>query len=386
MDNQLCAFDLLATVAGKLLEGECSQNTSTEKDQTCNIQDVVMEEQDEVNLLLKAEHCDEGSIEIATLNLDLGLQTQDKDCYVKETLGPQNDPPSPPASVITSSHHTDKDDSLVKMDMNDDKSDFCSHFRNSEVAHGHRDSCIPKVNESSELYDGKGAILSGNELDMHSSEDPEYFNRKAPTVASSDCSIKLSLGTDHFPCASLSPFRNNNVNVVSRDDDENSSECTQPSALKVARFPTRIGDRRIRKLLASKYRRAAIKAKDGDHSDTGKYFSLDLSVSCIVLLKPSDCLKAVDDISFAELRCIHRSRRTGYKRQRSRRIYPFKKRKFYHYSSLSNSDGSTGCKGVYSSPVRAIGQTVSAFSAVRHRGVASGLFCCMIFNNMSNCC
>lgn len=337
VDNQLCAFDLLATVAGKLLEGECSQNTSTEKDQTCNIQDVVMEEQDEVNLLLKAEHCDEGSIEIATLNLDLGLQTQDKDCYVKETLGPQNDPPSPPASVITSSHHTDKDDSLVKMDMNDDKSDFCSHFRNSEVcAHGHRDSCIPKVNESSELYDGKGAILSGNELDMHSSEDPEYFNRKAPTVASSDCSIKLSLGTDHFPCAPLSPFRNNNVNVVSRDDDENSSECTQPSALKVARFPTRIGDRRIRKLLASKYRRAAIKAKDGDHSDT-------------------------------ELRCIHRSRRTGYKRQRSRRIYPFKKRKFYHYSSLSNSDGSTGCKGVYSSPVRAIGQTVSAFSAVRHR-------------------
>ncbi|KAL2898956.1 Telomere repeat-binding protein 2 [Bienertia sinuspersici] len=176
---------------------------------------------------------------------------------------------------------------------------------------------------------------------MHSSKDLEFFDGKPPQVASSDCSIKLSLGVDHYPCGSLSPCsdrnnNHNNVNVVSRDDDENFSECNQPSTKKAARMPARIGDRRIRKLLASKYWRAASKTKDGDLSDT-------------------------------ELRCIYRSRRTGYKRQRSERIYPFKKRKkFYHYSSLSNSAGDTGCKGVYNSPDRKIDQTVSAFSAIRH--------------------
>lgn len=83
---------------------------------------------------------------------------------------------------------------------------------------------------------------------------------------------------------------------------------------------------------------------------------------------------------FVELRCIYRSRRTGYKRPRSRRIYAFKKRKLYQYSSLSNSDGHTGSKVVYDSPGTDIDQSVSAFSTVRHGGVTSGL--CLVFINM----
>ncbi|KNA25292.1 hypothetical protein SOVF_007350 [Spinacia oleracea] len=318
--DNLSAFDLLATVAGKLLEGESSQHTPDEKDQLGNAQDVVMQEQDEGNLCVKDEHCDKG------INLEIGLQVEDHDCIVKEISGPRNDASPAPASVITSSHCLEKDDFLVKMDVNDDKSDFCSHSRNTEgYAPGHTDSSIRNGNESPEEHDGKGEILSGNGLDMHCSEDPEFFDGDSPAVASSDCSIKLSLGVDHYPCRD-----NNNVKVVTRDDDENSSECTQPSTMKAARLPARIGDRRIRKLLASKYWRV----KDGDHSDTG-------------------------------LRCIYRSRRTGYKRQRSQRIYPFKKRKFYHYSSLSNSDGDTGCKANGSSSCVA-GQSTSFASRESH--------------------
>lgn len=305
LDNQLCAFELLATVAGRLLEGEGSQNRPTGKD-------VVLQVQDEGSL----EHCDKGGTEVASFNLELGLEAQDQDCNVKESLGPPlNGAYSAPASAITSSHCLEKDGCFVKLDTNDDKSDICSHSRNTEVyVPGHTDSCLPIVNESVEEIDGKGKILPGNGLHMHCSEDPEFFDGNSPAVASSDCSIKLSLGVDHYPCGSLSPCRdNNNVKVVTRDDDENSSECIQPSTMKAARLPARIGDRRIRKLLASKYWRVASKVKYGDHSDT-------------------------------ELRCIYRSRRTGYKRQRSQRIYPFKKRKFYHYSSVSNSDRDTGCK------------------------------------------
>lgn len=342
--DNLSAFDLLATVAGKLLEGESSQHTPDEKDQLGNAQDVVMQEQDEGNLCVKDEHCDKG------INLEIGLQVEDHDCIVKEISGPRNDASPAPASVITSSHCLEKDDFLVKMDVNDDKSDFCSHSRNTEgYAPGHTDSSIRNGNESPEEHDGKGEILSGNGLDMHCSEDPEFFDGDSPAVASSDCSIKLSLGVDHYPCRD-----NNNVKVVTRDDDENSSECTQPSTMKAARLPARIGDRRIRKLLASKYWRV----KDGDHSDTGILPLLSSFLCCsLFLLALSDCFKSDDDyflFHFAGLRCIYRSRRTGYKRQRSQRIYPFKKRKFYHYSSLSNSDGDTGCKGVYDSSERAI--------------------------------
>ncbi|XP_021716126.1 telomere repeat-binding protein 2-like [Chenopodium quinoa] len=335
VDNQLCAFDLLATVAGKLLEGESSQNLPIEKDQLGDIQDVVMQEQDEGTLCLKDEHCTKGGNEVASLNLELGLQVHDQGCDVKENSGPQNDSSPAPVSVITSSHCTEKDEFLVKMDTNDDKSDFCSLSRNTEgFAPGHTDSCAPNVNESVEEHDGKGEVLSGNGLDMHCSEDPEFFDGISPAVASSDCSIKLSLGVDHYPCGSLSPRRDNNVKVVTRDDDENSSECTQPSTMKAARLPARIGDRRIRKLLASKHWRLASKVKDGDHSDTG-------------------------------LRCIYRSRRTGYKRPRSQRIYPFKKRKFYHYSSLLNSDVDDGCKGNGSSSCVA-GQSTSFASRESH--------------------
>ncbi|XP_021720832.1 telomere repeat-binding protein 2-like [Chenopodium quinoa] len=335
VDNQLCAFDLLATVAGKLLEGESSQNLPIEKDQLGDVQDVVMQDQDEGTLCLKDELCDKGDNEVASLNLELGLQVQDQGCNVKEISVPQNDASPAPASVITSSHCPEKDEYLVKMDTNDDKSDFCSLSRSTEgFAPGHTDSCVPNVNESVEDHDGKGEVLSGNGLDMHCSEDPEFFDGNSPAVASSDCSIKLSLGVDHYPCGSLSPRRDNNVKVVTRDDDENSSECTQPSTMKPARLPARIGDRRIRKLLASKHWRLASKVKDGDHSDTG-------------------------------LRCIYRSRRTGYKRPRSQRIYPFKKRKFYHYSSLLNSDVDDGCKGNGSSSCDA-GQSTSFASRESH--------------------
>ena len=87
--------------------------------------------------------------------------------------------------------------------------------------------------------------------------------------------------------------------------------------------------------------------------------------------------------SFAEPRCIYRSRKTGYKRQRSQRLYLFKKRKIFRYNSLSNSDGDTDSKGVYDSSGREIDQTVSAFSTIRNGGVASGL-CVLKFINKSN--
>ncbi|CAO2840694.1 unnamed protein product [Amaranthus hypochondriacus] len=347
VDSQLCAFDLLATVAGKLLEGESSQNRATSKDQLVDVGDAVVLEQDEGNLSLYADCRDMGSAEAASLKSELGLQAQKQKCNVNEIVDTHNDASSPPASEITLSHCLEKDDNFVKMDTYEENSEFCSPPQITTLCvSGHID---PNMNDYMELEDGKKEISSGNVPDVHYSEDPDVFFRKAPPTVGLDYSIKQSLGVDHFSCGSISPCSNSNVNVVTRDDDEKSFKCTQPST-KAARLPVCIGNRKIRRLLCSKYRKVASKMKCGDYSET-------------------------------ELRCIYRSRRTGYKRPRSRRIYAFKKRKLYRYSSLSNSDKDTGSKGVYDSPGTDIDQAVSAFSTVRHGGVTSGL--CLVFINMS---
>ncbi|KAL4571071.1 hypothetical protein LXL04_017821 [Taraxacum kok-saghyz] len=88
----------------------------------------------------------------------------------------------------------------------------------------------------------------------------------------------------------------NNVDLVVRDDDENSCGCTQINK-KLIGPPSRIGDRRFRRLLASK------QWKNGP--------------------------KLNDD---------YRNKKSFYKHQRSLRDYPFKKRKLYQFDNPSNSN------------------------------------------------
>ncbi|XP_057548571.1 telomere repeat-binding protein 2-like isoform X2 [Amaranthus tricolor] len=295
-----------------------------------------MQEKAEADASLKTDCCDKESAVAASLNLELGLPVQDQVCNVKEIVDVNNYASSPPDSAITLCHCLEKDENFVKMDIVDDKSDFCSPFQKPALCGpGHVDLCDPNLNDAMEQDDGKREIAFEN--------GAVFSFGKAPAAASSDCSIKLSLGADHYSSGSLFPCRGNNVKVVSRDDDENSSECIQPSITKSARIPARIGNRKIRRLLGSKYWKVASKVKDGDYSET-------------------------------EPRCIYRSRKTGYKRQRSQRLYLFKKRKIFRYNSLSNSDGDTDSKGVYDSSGREIDQTVSAFSTIRN-GVDGSSLC-----------
>ncbi|KAH9626527.1 hypothetical protein KSS87_009615, partial [Heliosperma pusillum] len=271
-ENQLCAFDVLATVAGKfLLEGESSQLT-LHGTESKHVEDVVMEENEIV------EHCDQGSDKAVSpsLTLEFGLKDLDQDRNVKEVVVPSSGASTRPC-------------------------------------------CFTEIE------------LNGS--DSHKIEDPEILDGKPSAMVNSDSSVELALVNDQYPCSSQYPCRETNVNLVCRDDDdEKSYECVQPSAMKTARPAARIGDRRIRKLLASKYWKIASKAKDGDLS-----------------------------YSDVRLHCLYHSKKTGYKRLRSQRVYPFKKRRLYHYSSSSSSHGDIGFKGVYNYPGKAVGTTASGF-------------------------
>jgi len=91
------------------------------------------------------------------------------------------------------------------------------------------------------------------------------------------------------------------------------------------------------------------------------------------VLESSDLLELLIILSHAELRCVYRSRKNGYKRQKSQKIYPFKKRKFFRCSSLSSCDGVVGCKGAYNSSDMGSGKSSICFGAVGHGGVRSCL-------------
>ncbi|CAH1429912.1 unnamed protein product [Lactuca virosa] len=99
-----------------------------------------------------------------------------------------------------------------------------------------------------------------------------------------------------------------NVNLVVRDDDENSSRVTRVPN-KSFKPPPRIGDRRIRRLLASKYWKSGPELNDEVHCD-------------------------VDE----EMKGGFRNRKSCYKRLRSLKDYPFKKRRLYEFEYFSNSD------------------------------------------------
>ncbi|KAA8549282.1 hypothetical protein F0562_000966 [Nyssa sinensis] len=330
-DNQMCAFDLLATVAGKLLlEGESSHsssNTVAGKEDCAIVKESVKKEQQDEDNPLKVEPCNQGSCESFSVVSELVTQASVLNHGLKEFPHTLNDSCSGFASVVTTSDFSQKVGSAEKLVNSKSKIECGSLADKVEVGvRSFRETSHCTFEDENKLQikielAKTGMVSVSNGPDMCSSQDPVVCDRKSPVVVSIDNSVKLPLCRDHVPRGSF-PMQRNNVKLVSRDDDENSSGCTQPSTkIKAFRPPPRIGDRRIRKLLASKYWKVTSKLKDEELINTD-----------------------------GELKPVYRTRKNCYKRQRSLKDYPFKKRRLYEHSSISNSDGGISNEGISSSP------------------------------------
>ncbi|XP_059429761.1 telomere repeat-binding protein 5-like [Corylus avellana] len=312
-DNQMCPFDLLATVAGKiLLEREsspASTNASNEKDRSICIEQVGKNEDKAV----KIEPCYQGSIDTRVLVSELAQQTE-------EPPLPQNDGHSGFASVVT----TDCSECFVdeKLANGENKNEMGSFASKVDLGFsGYREvgdcklDCGTKIIIKEELQK-TGKVPNGAEAGISCLEDPGVWDGKHSALVSSDSSVKVHLCGDNIPLSSF-PASREDVKIVSRDDDENSSGCTHPSIIrKSGRSVSRIGDRRIRKILASRYWKVSPKLKDETHSN-------------------------VD----GDFKSIWRNRKGCYRRQRSQMNIPFKKRKIFGRSSVSNSDQWITCEG-----------------------------------------
>ncbi|KAL0436584.1 UNVERIFIED_CONTAM: Telomere repeat-binding protein 5 [Sesamum radiatum] len=280
-DQQMCAFDLLATVAGKLLldgESPASAHTSCGKEPAALEDSIGKEEKDE-NKPLEEKSCDRDCYERNFLFTELVSEAPKPNFCPDELICTQNDVISRPASGITTSDCSEKVGPAEQL-VNDDCKLRLGIF-------------TPSVD-----IESSGFRLPAN----CGSEDESRFCR------------------DNIPCGSF-PGNQDNVKLVNRDDDENSSECTEPGTRNKAFKPQpRVGDRRFRKLLASKHCKITPNVKDDER------YNADTE------------------------RCDYLNRKNNIKRQRSMRDYPFKKRKLYDCSSVSNSEEGVSSDGICTVP------------------------------------
>ncbi|XP_072997638.1 telomere-binding protein 1-like isoform X1 [Typha latifolia] len=331
-ENQMCAFDLLATVAGKLLtEGEnslCAANVTGAPNFTVTKDTVKQEQFDEVKPL-KTDVLHQDSCNESYVGSDILFQRQ-VNHIVKENS------PTPIEAVLSpASAFVD-----VVLDKGSKSSCMKSEFGHSfgtildKVASGR---CSP-ISAKFAQCKGDGAKtppqarrqfskteMDGDVADVYSLVDPMDMDVKPPALVSSDSSAEEPMYRDRIPRSSSFPkYRGGMELPVDRDDDENSSGCTNPSTSSTKAFrPHCVGDRRVRKLLASKFRKVApIKKHEGELSN--------------------------NDV---EMRSAFRNKKMFYTRQRTQRN-TFKRRKLFEHRLISPSDEEIFGQGMHKSAAK----------------------------------
>ena len=277
------AFDLLATVAGELLEEKGSSaapsSVSGQISESAIRKDSIKQEQQDGPHSFKPEPCDQGSCDESASVFVLSSQRHGHDFSFKEYLHSKEDSTFGLASVKTRSERPAN--TTCAHDFGESRKE-CENFPCMICGKHHVERGSPGCAES---HDGKvndeidrqmeveqprtGSVIDGTVVDMFHLKDPMEIDTKPPALVSSDSSVEVPLHGIHDHCSSFTRCQDD-VKVVSRDDDENSSVSTRLSTLKSYRL-SRLGDRRIRKLLASKHWKAApAMLKDGVFSNTGE--------------------------------------------------------------------------------------------------------------------
>ncbi|XWS07748.1 hypothetical protein CRYUN_Cryun41cG0017100 [Craigia yunnanensis] len=339
-DSQICAFELLASLAGKLLqesESSASSNASEGHDHVSIGNDVVKQENQFDVKPLKTDCVEQGSCEVSVVSSESTAENSDS---LKEFSHAENDAILKRTSIKTQPACSEQIGGDLKFVI-------CK----GNVAYGNFpdnvDGCSPNFGE---LCDGKsengfkqernaegletGALSIANTCP---SKDLAELSMTFPASISSNRDVKLPSHRNPVPNASFSRHRND-IKLGSRDDDENFSRFNKLSnRFKASRRPTRIGDRRIRKLLTSKYWKVAPKLKDFEHyrADGG--------------IKP-----------------LYRKRKTYYNYDRCQYDSLHKRRKFFDHSSMVTSDGGISSESVSNSREKVMNGDKSSSAATSH--------------------
>ncbi|KAL0418100.1 UNVERIFIED_CONTAM: Telomere repeat-binding protein 5 [Sesamum radiatum] len=324
-NRQLCAFDLLATVADKILldtgRSPPSVNTSPGREQQAIVVSSVEKEKKNEAQPFGEKSFDRDCYERNFLFTELVSEAPNLKICSNELVCAQNDAISRPTSGITTSDCSEKvgsaeqlvdDDCKLRLGISSPTVDVVSSDCRLSTKSGSEDESRKQINNAS--ANNKNSTKR-NRNDMHSSGHPESWDRKPSAFISSVDSVKFPFCSKHTP-VSL-PVIRDYKKLATRDDDEKYSELNDPSTgNKACRPPSCVGDHGTRKTLASKHLKVTLDLKDDEHYNT------DTEI------------------------CNYLNRKTNFKRERSMRDYPFKKRKLYDCGSGSNSDEGIDSQGI----------------------------------------
>ncbi|KAG8473782.1 hypothetical protein CXB51_035967 [Gossypium anomalum] len=325
-DSRICAFELLASLAGKLLEeGESSASSNASAGHDHVSIDVKLETQYD-DKPLKTECVEHVSCDASVVTSDWTTENSDNS---KEPKHSENNAILEPTLTKAPPACSEK--------INDD---LKYTIRKCNVGYGsfpgNLDGCSPDFGE---LCDGisENGVKREVEANNYPTMDPLELSMTFPAPINSDRDVKLPSRSDSVPNASFSRHRND-IKLGSRDDDEKFSRFNKLSnSFKVFRPATRIEDRRIRKLLTSKYWKAAPKLKDFE-----------------------------DSRADGGIKALHRKRKTYYNYDKCQYDTLYKRRKFFERSSIVTSDGGMGSENVSNSPEKVTNENKCRSVAMSH--------------------
>ncbi|QHN94991.1 telomere repeat-binding protein 5 isoform X1 [Arachis hypogaea] len=390
-DNQMCAFDLLATVAGKLFLQEkehplTSGDKSSEKIQQGFVKEecrdasepfeaelsnegchrrcehgFVKDDSKNADKPFKAELYVEGSSDIKCLS---NTEVQSENCHFKELSHPKIDGNSHVASMVANSsclerlgaerladekNHNEVENLISKVELGLSSKVELGSSGSPDTIGCNLGGDVSKVKDELHKF-AKAPVVTSTE--MRCLDDP--VGEKSPVQLSSGGNAKLSGCVDNMPYSTLSEGYDN-VPVVSRDDDENFSGCDNPSfETKSFRPISHIGDQSIRKTLAAKYCKVAQQSKHDTLSNSGEFMLIYVITCFLVSHAVCSCSlicfsigNILVEVMNGNLNETYTSRKNFYKRQRSEMNIPFKKRKIFNCGSFSNSNELVRSGGTY---------------------------------------
>lgn len=246
-DGQICAFDLLATVAGEML----LENEST----ASSFESVKVKQEDtkpgrpeylDQTICIESESVEQtsrkGNSETISSFIPSTVCDSSSECkHMSKLVNPE------PSSKVVNNVQLETLKSQVG-------SGRC--YTDSQLSEGTIVNVIKKEHNS-KVNSKPNFILGGTSVNNN------------PLVNSSN-SVQLPTCLDHVPNASFLE-QGNHVKAGCRDDDENSIGCNVRDVKpRIFRPHSHFGYRRIRKILTSKYWKVAPKLKDCDFSVTNK--------------------------------------------------------------------------------------------------------------------
>ncbi|KAA8534196.1 hypothetical protein F0562_031611 [Nyssa sinensis] len=345
--SQICAFELLADVAGKLLqenESSSSSNAAEGKDQLGIHKDGIKQELLEGGKSLRFKCPDQGSFVESVFLPELAAQEHISKSTLKDFPHFESYSVLGHASINACSDILKRVDSDVKSEICKSKNavgNFPSKVEGAspdsgESFEGNIDSGSERLQEAKGKQNGDLAVANAG-----SSKDPKKICVNTSTFINIDSSVQLPSHRDPVPNDSL-PRHRNDVELVIRDDDENSVACNQRSPkIRAFRPQSHIGYRRIRKLLTSKYWKVAPKLKDCELSNT------------------NGGMKPVD-----------RNRKTLYTHERCQNDAPSKRRKLCNHSSTIVCNREASSESISNSPEKGMKGEKNGSVEILHR--ASG--------------